>query len=189
MFERFTVPARETVVRARAEAIAMRHGFIGTEHLLLALLDERTGRAAEVLRAAGVTAPGVRAAIHRHTDPSAVLGESDADALRAIGIDLDAVRDAVEQTFGEGALRPSLPGRKGLFGKGSPVSRLTKRGRKVLELALRESIHARSREITPEHILLGIIREEQGLAALILTKSGVDLAALRRRLLPGDQAA
>lgn len=188
MIERFTVPARETVARARQEAIDMHHGFIGTEHLLLALLDERSGRPAGVLRAAGLTPHGVRAAIHRQVEGNA-LGATDAEALKAIGIDLDAVRGTVEATFGPGALRPPAPGRKGLFRKGFSMSRISKRGRKVLELALREAVHAKSNEITTDFLLLGLLREGEGLAVRIMVDAGVDLVDVRRQLIARDQAA
>jgi ATP-dependent Clp protease ATP-binding subunit ClpA len=51
----------------------------------------------------------------------------------------------------------------------------------VLELALRESLRLRHPSISPEHILLGLLREGEGLAALILTREGLDVAELRRR--------
>ncbi|MFD0823538.1 Clp protease N-terminal domain-containing protein, partial [Micromonospora zhanjiangensis] len=65
MLERFTSQARQVVMDARAERRRLRHDFIGTEHLLLALLDERVGAAGEILRGAGLTADGVRAEIER----------------------------------------------------------------------------------------------------------------------------
>ncbi|MFK3980709.1 Clp protease N-terminal domain-containing protein [Micromonospora sp. NPDC050397] len=110
------------------------------------------------------------------------LGETDAEALRSIGIDLDAVRASVEGAFGEGALEaPPLPGRRTLFGRRLPRTRLSPRARKVLELALRESVRLRHDEITPEHILLGLLREGEGLGTAILVRAGLDLGELRRR--------
>ncbi len=56
------------------------------------------------------------------------------------------------------------------------------RSKKVLELSLREAIRLRHRHIGTEHILLGLLREGNGLAALALTEAGVDLADVRQRV-------
>src|SRR6185312_9472594 len=63
MFERFTERARQVVVLAQDEARALRHNYIGTEHLLLGLLREEEGVAARVLDALGVTTDEVRAQV------------------------------------------------------------------------------------------------------------------------------
>ena len=195
MFERFTDRARAAVKGAQAEARALRHESIGTEHLLLALLDDDPsgaggGVAGEVLRAAGVTAADMRARIEDHVGRGPkVLGDADAAALREIGIDLDLVRAKIEQTFGEGALRPpSRPHSRGLFGLGRrrPAyerSRFSPRAKKVLELSLREALRLKHSYIGTEHLLLGIVREGEGLAALVLTEGGVSLEDLRQRVL------
>ena len=94
----------ELFAGARTEAINFRHDYIGTEHVLLALVarDDRAGR---VLRGLGLDASSVRNGVRR------IVGEGprpetmfDADALAAIGVDLDAVRSRIEATFGEGSL-------------------------------------------------------------------------------------
>jgi ATP-dependent Clp protease ATP-binding subunit ClpA len=204
MFERFTAPAREVVVEAKQEAIRLRHPYVGTEHILLALLTEGGGPAQAVLRDAGIDAARVRADIERivgstgasQADPPSddPLGEEDAAALRAIGIDLDAVRSAIEETFGEGALRPPVePRKRGLFGRwvGPMMSGPTfsPRAKKVLELSLREAIRLKHNFIGAEHILLGLIREGEGLAAFVLTAAGVELSALRERLIAALRSA
>jgi ATP-dependent Clp protease ATP-binding subunit ClpA len=199
MFERFTASARYVVIEAREEAQRSRHRYVGTEHLLLALLTEDDGVAAGVLREAGINAERIRADIERIVGPNGAsasddesspspLGEDDAAALRAIGIDLDAVRAAIEETFGEGALQPPVdPPKRGLFGRRNGSSfggpSLSPRAKKVLELSLREAIHLKHPVIGSEHILLGLIREGEGLAAFVLTAAGLDLAELRRRTL------
>ncbi len=71
MFERFTERARQVVVLAQDESRALRHNYIGTEHLLLGLLREEEGLAAKVLDSFGVTIEGVRAEVIR------VVGEGD----------------------------------------------------------------------------------------------------------------
>jgi ATP-dependent Clp protease ATP-binding subunit ClpC len=65
VFERFTEPARQVVVRAAEEARALRHNYIGTEHILLGLLREEQGIAARVLESLDVNLEGVRAQVVR----------------------------------------------------------------------------------------------------------------------------
>ncbi|GAA2371624.1 Clp protease N-terminal domain-containing protein [Dactylosporangium salmoneum] len=195
MFERFTHQARSAVARARDEAVAMAHPFIGTEHLLLALLADDEGPAGAVLRAAGVRAEAVRSRIRELVDDEP-LGDRDAEALRAIGIDLDAVRTQVEQAFGEGALdEPGRPAtRRGWLrrraesspARGVPFSR---RAKKVLGLSVREAAALHDGHIGTAHILLGLLREGEGLAAKVLHDLGVDLPGLRRRTLDGTARA
>jgi ATP-dependent Clp protease ATP-binding subunit ClpA len=173
VFERFTSDARETVVLAQREARELRHGTIGTEHLLLALLDLPWTPTAQVLGRHGLTRDQVVQAV------TALIGSDDldAEALQAVGIDLDAVRDRVEATFGPGALDDRTAGRA--RGGHLPFS---PRAKKVLELSLREAIALRSKSIREGHIALGLLREGQGLAMKVLHDRGVDLVALRRDL-------
>ena len=182
MFERFTTGARLIVKTAVEERATLGSRHTGTEHLLLALVKE-DGVARTVLHRAGVTEAVVRREIRAQVG-NLPLGEKDAAALRAIGIDLDAVRDKVEATFGPGALQPPAPRKKSVFG-----SSLSPRAKKVLELGLREAIQLHHRSIGPEHILLGLIREGEGLAALILTRAGVSLQSVREQLLAELRAA
>ncbi|WP_412540370.1 Clp protease N-terminal domain-containing protein [Longispora sp. K20-0274] len=186
MFERFTVQARAAVVRAQREARELGAGRVGTEHLLLAALDPEAGLAYSVLHAAGVDRDRVRRDVLRRSAPP-LLGEEDAAALRAIGIDLDAVRARVEETFGEGALRPAEPERERGFlrRRGAGGRWFTPRAKKVLELALREAVHLGHRYIGSEHLLLGLLREGDGLGARILTDAGLTLGALRAQVLDG----
>ncbi|MGW4461944.1 Clp protease N-terminal domain-containing protein [Micromonospora sp. NPDC004704] len=188
MWHRLTAQSRQVVVAAQAERRRLRHDFVGTEHLLLGLLDDNNGPVAALLRDAGVDPDRVRAEVAGMQRRE--LGESDAEALRSIGIDLDAVRASVEGTFGEGALEAPLPpGRRRLFGGRRPATRLSPRAAKVMELALRESLRLRHDTIGPEHILLGLLREGEGLAAMILTRARLDLAELRRRVIHSLGAA
>jgi ATP-dependent Clp protease ATP-binding subunit ClpA len=194
MFERFTTSARDTVRVARDEAVTARRGAIGTEQILIGLLVADRGPAYRVLTAAGITADGVRSEATRlgPTGQSA-LGPTDAEALKAIGIDLDAVVAHVERTFGAGALDAvdtPVAGRRSLFrrGKRGPAGgslggpHLAPRSKKVLELSLREALHRGDDHIGAEHILLGLIREGDGLAVKILTDAGLSLHDLRDRL-------
>src|SRR4051794_886449 len=180
MFERFTEEARAVTVAADRHAAALRHGWIGTEHLLLGLLDDPDRRAARILAGHGVTGPGVRAEVERIVG----VGEPDldADALAALGIDLDAVRERVERTFGPGALARRAGRRRPAAGGGARP--FTPRAKKALELSLREAVARGDSFIGAEHLLLGLLREGDGVAARILRSAGVTrdgvLAALAR---------
>ncbi len=174
MFERFTSDARDVVVLAQEEARALRHGHIGTEHLLLAQLRLDTPTTT-VLRRHGLDHDEVAAAVAAHLGSA----DLDAEALRTLGIDLDAVRDVAEATFGPGALDAPRRGRQPRSPAHIPFS---SRAKKVLELSLREALAMRARTITDGHIVLGLLREGQGLAAKVLHDRGVDLPALRKDL-------
>ncbi len=94
-----------------------------------------------------------------------------ARALESLGIDLDAVRHEVEVLIGHGGHAPSghIP--------------FTPRAKKVLELSLREALQLGHDYIGTEHILLGLIREGEGVAAQVLTKLGADLGVVRQRVI------
>jgi ATP-dependent Clp protease ATP-binding subunit ClpA len=194
MFERFTHAAREAVVRAQAEARGLDHALIGTQHLLLALVADETAAVALALRDDGVDEVYVRNEIIRRVgaaapdfDPLPDADAEDTAALKAIGIDLDQVRRAIEENFGPGALRlprGTAPKRRGLLRRfyASGHTPFSPRAKKVLELALREALRLKHNFIAPEHIMLGILREGQGLAAQILAETNVDVAELRTDL-------
>jgi ATP-dependent Clp protease ATP-binding subunit ClpA len=170
MFERFTDEARTVAVAAQSHAAALQHGWIGTEHLLLGLLDDPQSRAARVLGGRGVTREWVRAEVER------IVGRGepdiDADALATLGIDLDAIRERVERTFGPGALS-RRPCRRGGLLRGGEWRPFTPRAKKVLELSLREAIARGDDFIGAEHLLLGLVREGDGVAARILAAKGI----------------
>jgi ATP-dependent Clp protease ATP-binding subunit ClpC len=138
MFERFTERARRVVAVAQDEARSHRHGSIGTEHLLLGLIDVGEGAAVQV------------------------LGD--------LGIGLDALRREIEEMIGQGSGEPlaSVP--------------FTPQAKKVLELSLREALQLGHNHIGTEHLLLGLIREGEGVAARALVKLGASLAATREQV-------
>ena len=175
MFERFAQEARQVVVQAQDEARQLRHHYIGTEHLLLALLDQEGSPTAAVLARHGLTKESTVEAVRCFTDGDGL----DAAALGTVGIDLDAVRDSVEAAFGPGALDAPGPGR-GREPKGHIP--FTNRAKKVLELSLREAIALKSGSISDGHIALGLLREGEGLAMKVLHDRGVDTTELRRDL-------
>ncbi len=178
MFERFTDRARQVVHGAVETSKQMGHRHVGTEHLLLGMLAGDGGVARTVLDNAGVRAAEVKVGIEHY------LGQ-DAEALESIGIDLDAVKAKLEETFGPGALdelsRPPKRGgwwRRRDSGGRSPF---TPRAKKVLELSLREAIALKHNYIGTEHLLLGLLREGNGLGAKILADAGLDFAELRQQ--------
>ena len=102
-----------------------------------------------------------------------LLGEGEgvaAKALESLGISLDAVRAQVEEIIGQGQQAPSghIP--------------FTPRAKKVLELAKRESGALGHHYIGTEHILLGLIREGDGVAAQVLVRLGADLNRVRQQV-------
>src|SRR5215471_1600811 len=94
-----------------------------------------------------------------------------AKALESLGISLEAVRQQVEEIIGQGQQAPSghIP--------------FTPRAKKVLELSLREAIQLGNNYIGTEHILLGLIREGDGVAAQVLVKLGADLNRVRQQVI------
>jgi ATP-dependent Clp protease ATP-binding subunit ClpA len=189
------------VARAQSEARELRHGRIGTEHLLLGVAGVDDGIGAAVLRRLGLGHEEIRRDVVGLVGEGAhgLLGSADAEALRSLGIDLDEIRRRTEEAFGPGALeRPSSPGarrwgRRGGCGQ-APVSGhipFSPRAKKVLELSLREALRLGHGYIGTEHLLLGLVREGEGMAATILVRRGAGLDEVRRMVIdalrgPGD---
>src|SRR5437870_406819 len=139
LFERFTERARQVVVLAQDEARALKHNYIGTEHILLGLLREEEGLAARVLESLDITVERVRAQVVR------IVGSGE------------------EVTSGQ------IP--------------FTPRAKKVLELALREALSLGHNYIGTEHILLGLVRENEGVAARILLDFDADADKIRNEII------
>lgn len=117
----------------------LNNNHIGTEHLLLGLVHEGEGVAAE--------------------------------ALQSMGISLEAVRREVELIIGQGRAAPTghIP--------------FTPRAKKVLELSLREARQLGQKYIGTEHILLGLVREAEGVAAQVLQRLGAELNGVRETVI------
>ena len=94
-----------------------------------------------------------------------------AKALESLGISLEAVREKVEETIGMAGSAPT----------GSPP--FTPRAKKVLELSLREALQLGHNYIGTEHMLLGLVREGEGVAAQVLVSLGADLARVRQQVI------
>jgi ATP-dependent Clp protease ATP-binding subunit ClpA len=164
MFERFTDAARAVVVRAQEEATALGHDRIGTEHLLLGVAAGEGG----ILASLGVDHAALRSAV-----AGLPRDGLDAAALATIGIDLDAVRRSVEESFGRGALTGRRRGRRGGRLPFSP------RAKRALELALREALVLADKHIGPEHVLLGLASDSGSGAATALRRCGTTPDAVR----------
>ena len=134
-FDKFTERARRVLSLAQEEAQRFNHNYIGTEHLLLGLVRENDGVAAQVLRNLGVELNKVRSAVEF------IIGRGDRIVLGDIG--------------------------------------LTPRAKKVIELAVDEARRLNHHYIGTEHLLLGLVREGEGIAAGVLESLGVNLEKVR----------
>jgi ATP-dependent Clp protease ATP-binding subunit ClpA len=140
MFERFTDRARRVVVLAQEEARTLNHEYVGTEHILLGLIREGGGVAAQ--------------------------------ALESLGISEEAARRQVEEIVG-----------RGQAGSASGHLPFTPRGKKVLQLSLREAMALGHGYVGTEHILLGLVREDEGVATRVLNAFGVDPNRIRQQVI------
>jgi ATP-dependent Clp protease ATP-binding subunit ClpA len=165
MFERFTRHARVAVVLAQEAAHELRTREIAPQHLLLGILQSAGNDLSAVLSGHGLTADAVRARLIE----AAPKTDEEAEALRAIGIDLAAVRDSVARTFGPDAFDNALSqsGRRRRRRGHIPFTRPAK---KTLEYAVREALVHKDNEIGCEHLLLGILRSGDKEALGLITE-------------------
>jgi ATP-dependent Clp protease ATP-binding subunit ClpA len=200
MFERFTDKARKVVVLARAKAIEGGDDQIRPVHMLYGLAAT-DGVAARALAALSVDADAVEREIGRTRpagpgapadprDPRGLRDEAaggDAEALAAIGIDLDEIRRKIEDNFGPGALeRVPLTPRGPLNWTGRLP--LNDQAKTSLALALKEVRALHHNYVGTEHVLLGLLRAAEryprgDFAAVTLPDLGLDPARLRTRVL------
>ena len=138
MLDRFTERARKVLLLAQQEAGRLGHGYLGTEHLLLGLIQEGEGVAAK--------------------------------ALASLSISQETVRNKVEAIIGRGD------------GQSEQIQ-YTPRSKKVIELAFEEAQRLGHNYIGTEHLLLGLIREGEGIAAQVLMQVGVDANAVQQRVI------
>jgi ATP-dependent Clp protease ATP-binding subunit ClpC len=159
MFSRFARIARRCVEAAVEEARWLGHDSVGDEDLLLGVLRTGEGLAAEALSSLGVTLEAAR------EESEGMLAE----ALSSVGISLDEVRRGAG-----GAFEMRIPDDRRI-----PFS---PRAKKALEGALREAIRLQDNRITDEHVLRGLLSEEDGAAVRLLGNLGVTPASLEERL-------
>jgi len=140
MYERFTDRARKVMQLANQEAQRFNHEHIGTEHVLLGLVKEGSGVAANV--------------------------------LKNLDVDLRKIRQEVEKIVQTGSDVPT-PGK---------LSQ-TPRAKKVIEYAMEEARNLNHNYVGTEHILLGLLREQEGVAAQVLINLGLKLEEVREEVL------
>jgi hypothetical protein len=192
MFEHFTGEGRQVVARAQEQARRLGHGFIGTEHLLygLACTDGQVGM---VLRERGVTPERYEAQFVELVGPGphpAARGAGpdflDRDALSAIGIDLDAVRERIEAVFGPGALMAGASeAHRWGHRRRRPTSGhlpVTRRAGKCLAVSQHEA-RAHAGQLGAEHIALTLLAMNEGLPPRILSAIGARAPELRAEIL------
>lgn len=144
MFQRFSDQARRVVVLAQEEARMLNHNSIGTEHLLLGLVREGDGVAAQV--------------------------------LQSLGLDLAAVRQQAAEIAGQDKQGQDEPGPSG-------HTPFTARAKRVLELSLREAMQFGDSQIGTEHILLGVVRVGDSVAAQVLIALGTNPNQVRHEVI------
>jgi ATP-dependent Clp protease ATP-binding subunit ClpA len=137
----FTERVRKVLAMAREEAVRLSHEYVGTEHILLAVLAEGEGVAATV--------------------------------IQNLGVELDALRSRILDVVKGGRAGPT----------NGPDLPYTSRAKKVLELAMSEARDLKNSYVGTEHLLLGLLREEKGIAAQVLTDAGVTLDKAREETL------
>jgi hypothetical protein len=139
MYERFTDRSRKVMKLANEEAMRFGHEYIGTEHILLGLVKEGSGVAANV--------------------------------LRNLGIDLRKVRIEVEKLVHSGSDMVTM-------------SKLpqTPRAKKVIEYSMEEARNLGHNYVGTEHILLGLLRDQEGVAATVLLNLGLHIEEIRREI-------
>ncbi|WP_220464465.1 ATP-dependent protease ATP-binding subunit ClpC [Paraliobacillus salinarum] len=138
MFGRFTERAQKVLALSQEEAVRLGHNNIGTEHILLGLVNEGEGIAAK--------------------------------ALTSLGLETEKIQKEVENLIGKGQ-------------KVSQTIHYTPRAKKVIELSMDEARKLGHSYVGTEHILLGLIREGEGVAARVLNNLGVSLNKARQQVL------
>jgi ATP-dependent Clp protease ATP-binding subunit ClpA len=183
MFERFTEDARQVVVLAQEEAREAHDPCIDGTHLLLGIATVQ-GPGRRALEAAGVDRDRLRTAIREVGDPS---GEPiDAEALAALGIDLERVRQAAEAVFGAGALEDRSRRRRRRPSGHLPFTDVAK---SALERSLRACVRLGDHALDTRHLLLGLLDVGEKRTTAVLQRLGVDPADLRNRLEQDSDAA
>ncbi len=164
---RLSPEAREVMRLALAESQQLGHGYVGDEHVLLGLLREQASQASSLLRGHGLDLASARAELQR-LSAAGLMPRSradDAGALRAVGVDVEAVRERLVTAFGEEAVGAAVwrasrrpwwrgGGRRRTAMCGPPLF-----AKRAMYLA---SCYAQSREaaaVTPEHLLHGVLRD------------------------------
>jgi ATP-dependent Clp protease ATP-binding subunit ClpA len=167
MWDQLSEQAREVMRLALAESEDLGHGYVGDEHVLLGLLREQASQAASLLRGHGLDLDSARAELRR-LSAAGLMPRSRADdaaALRALGIDVAAVRQRLVTAFGAQAVGAAVwrasrrPWWRGGGRRRTPLCGPPLFAKRAMYLA---SCHAGSRDaaaVTPEHLLHGVLQD------------------------------
>ncbi len=166
-------PAEPYLALGADEARRRGHNYIGTEHLLLILARDPEGGATDLLARLSISTDAVERALACWLGDAGPTAKIDPDALATLGIDFDAVRERLEQTFGPGALEQTRSACLGICPR--------------LKLALAYALdQADGRPLTDEHVLLGMLSVPDSVAARVLGELGVTLAAAQEVVASGS---
>ena len=167
MWDRLSAEAREVMSLALAESGQLGHGYLGDEHVLLGLLRGQASRASSLLRGHGLDLASARAELQR-LSAAGLMPRSradDAGALRAVGIDVEAVRQRLVTAFGAEAVGAAVwrasrrPWWRGGGRRRTPLCGPPFFAKRAMYLA---SCYAESRDagaVMPEHLLYGVLRD------------------------------
>lgn len=155
-------PAAPYLGRGANEARRLGHNYVGTEHVLLALVRDPDGDAVRLLKQLGVAPDAIEQTLAGWLCGGESAGKIDAQALAALGIDFEAVRARLEQTFGPGALERTRSACLGIAPR--------------LKLALAYALDLAAGEpLLDKHVLLGMLKVPKSVAARALGEVGVTL--------------
>jgi ATP-dependent Clp protease ATP-binding subunit ClpA len=159
-------PAEPYLAAGAEQARRLGHNYVGTEHILSMLIHDPESEATRALARLGVSAGALEAALACWLVEAAPPAKIDPQALAELGIDFDAVRERLEQTFGPGALERSHSSCLGICPR--------------LKLALAYALdHAAGGPLGDEHVLLGMLTVPDSVAAPVLGEFGVTLETAR----------
>ena len=157
-------PAARYLARGADQARRLGHDFVGTEHVLLALIRDAEAGAVRVLARLAVDPDAVERTLARWMCHGGPPGKLDPGALAALGIDLEAVRARLEQSFGRGALEQTRAAYMPIAPR--------------LKLALAHALDlAAAEQLSDLHVLLGMLTVRESVAARALAELGVTLEA------------
>jgi len=196
VFDRCDADTTTVLETALEEARGLGHTFVGTEHLLLALVRHR-----ELLpRPVATSLPEDAAAVSAALDAVVAAPVApDEELLKVVGIDVDEVRSAVRRTLGADAL--DRLGRRRVHQPWQPWRRPTRRCfsllagamsvaprvKQALEQGLVDARRRHRDAIDPAALLLGMLETQGAMSSELLRRSGVDLDRLRRLLLSNGE--
>lgn len=148
MFERFTERAKATLMHAQKESQRLKHGYIGTEHILYGIASVE-GAGSNLLHEAGITK--------------------------------ESIQEMIEETLGQG---------NNMFPDTGQLA-LTPRTKRLLDNSFKEARNLGQNYISPEHMLLAILSEEEGVAFAIIQSHGIDVSKLKNDIIKsfGNQGA